>query len=134
MQKRIIVLKFGSSVLRHEDDLPNAVHEIYRWWRDGFQVVAVVSAFGNTTDELTQRAHSVCEQPDDALVAALLATGEATSSVLLGFALKRSGIPAVVLDAEQAGLRTDGPILDSNLTAVDTGSLLKALKTSIVVL
>ena len=103
-ENRIIVLKFGSSVLRNEIDLPAAVHEIYRWWRDGFQVVAVVSAFGNTTDELTQRALSVCDQPDDALVAALLATGEATSSVLLGLALNRSGIPATVLDAEQAGL------------------------------
>ena len=53
-EKRIIVLKFGSSVLRSESDLPTAVHEIYRWWREGFQVVAVVSAFGNTTDELTR--------------------------------------------------------------------------------
>ena len=133
-ENRIIVLKFGSSVLRNEDDLPAAVHEIYRWWRDGFQVVAVVSAFGNTTDELTQRAHSVCEQPDDALVAALLATGEATSSVLLGLALNRSGIPATVLDAEKAGLGTDGPVLDANLTSVNTSCLFKDLKTGIVVL
>ncbi len=57
---RIIVLKFGSSVLRNEDDLPTAVHEIYRWWRDGYHVVAVVSAFGDTTNELSRRAHSVC--------------------------------------------------------------------------
>ena len=57
-EKHIIVLKFGSSVLRSESDLPTAVHEIYRWWREGYQVVLVVSAFGNTTDELTQRAHS----------------------------------------------------------------------------
>jgi homoserine dehydrogenase len=133
-ENRLIVLKFGSSVLRSENDLPTAVHEIYRWWRDGYQVVAVVSAFGNTTDELTQRALSVCEQPDDTLVATLLATGEATSSVLLGLALNRSGIPASVLDAEQAGLSTDGPVLDSNLTSVDTGCLLKALKVGIVVL
>ena len=130
----IIVLKFGSSVLRNENDLSTAVHEIYRWWRDGFQVVAVVSAFGNTTDELTQRARSVCEQPDDALVAALLATGEATSSVLLGLALNRSGIPATVLDAGQAGLNTDGPVLDANLTSVDSGVVLRALKKGIVVL
>jgi len=133
-ENRIIVLKFGSSVLRNETDLPTAVHEIYRWWRDGFQVVAVVSAFGNTTDELTQRAHSVCEQPDDALVAALLATGEATSSVLLGLALNRSGIPATVLDAGTAGLRTDGPILDANLVSVDSGCILNALKSGILVL
>src|SRR6185503_9941856 len=133
-ENRIIVLKFGSSVLRSENDLPAAVHEIYRWWRDGYQVVAVVSAFGNTTDELTQRALSVCGQPDEALLAALLATGEATSSVLLGLALNRSGIPASVLDAEQAGLRTDGPVLDANLTSVDTGCLFRVLKTGVVVL
>lgn len=134
IENRIIVLKFGSSVLRNDDDLPTAVHEIYRWWRDGFQVVAVVSAFGNTTDELTQRAHSICEQPDEELVAALLATGEATSSALLGLALSRSGIPVTVLDAESAGLTTDGPVLDANLTSVNTGSVLKALKRGVVVL
>ena len=133
-ENRIIVLKFGSSVLRNADDLPTAVHEIYRWWRDGFQVVAVVSAFGNTTDELMQRAHAVCDQPDDGLVAELLATGEAASSVLLGLALNRSGIPATVLDAEQAGLSTDGPILDANLTSVNTNSILNQLKKSVVVL
>jgi len=133
-ENRIIILKFGSSVLRSENDLPAAVHEIYRWWREGYQVVAVVSAFGNTTDELTQRALSVCEQPDDELVAALLATGEATSSVLLGLALNRSGIPASVLDAEQAGLSTDGPVLDADLTSVNTGRVLKALKRGVVVL
>jgi homoserine dehydrogenase len=132
-EKRI-VLKFGSSVLRSESDLPTAVHEIYRWWREGFQVVAVVSAFGNTTDDLTQRAHEVCDQPNDELVAALLATGEAASSALLGLALNRSGIRATVLDAQHAGLATDGPVLDANLTSIDTASLLEALRNGVVVL
>lgn len=130
----IIVLKFGSSVLRSERDLPTAAHEIYRWWREGFQVVAVVSAFGNTTDELTQRARAACEQPTDELVAALLATGETASSALLGLALNRSGIPTAVLDAEQAGLATDGPVLDSNLTSIDTSGVLEALRNGVVVL
>ena len=133
-EKRIIVLKFGSSVLRNENDLPTAVHEIYRWWREGFQVVAVVSALGNTTDELNRRAHVACDQPNDELVAALLATGEAASSALMGLALNRSGIPATVLDAEQAGLTTDGPVLDAHLTSVDTTSVLEALRDGVVVL
>ena len=132
--QNIIVLKFGSSVLRSEGDLPTAVHEIYRWWREGFQVVAVVSAFGDTTDELTQRAYSVCDQPNDELVAALLATGEAASSALLGLALNRSGIRGTVLDAEQAGLTTDGPVLDANLTSLDTAGVLQALQNGVVVL
>ena len=133
-EKRVIVLKFGSSVLRNESDLPTAVHEIYRWWRAGFQVVVVVSALGNTTHELTQRAHSVCEQPNDELVAAFLATGEAASSALLGLALNRSGIPTTVIDAEQAGLSTEGPMLDSALTFVDAPRVLKAAKDRVVVL
>ena len=131
---RIIVLKFGSSVLRNENDLPTAVHEIYRWWREGFQVVAVVSAFGNTTNELAQRAQSVCEQPSDALVATLLATGEAASSALLGLALNRAGIPARVFDAEQAGLATDGPTLDAHLVSVNSAALHAALRDGVVVL
>ena len=134
MQKQIIVLKFGSSVLRDENDLPAAVHEIYRWWREGFQVVAVVSAFGNTTNELNRRAYSVCDQPNEALVAALLATGEAASSALLGLALSRAGIPAHVLDAEEAGLATDGPTLDADLVSVDAAALHETLRNGVVVL
>lgn len=133
-EKRIIVLKFGSSVLRNESDLPTAVHEIYRWWREGFQVVVVVSAFGNTTDELTQSAQAVCDQPSDELVARLLATGEAASSALIGLALTRSGIPTTVLDAEQAGLITDGPVLDAKLNSIDVDGVLEALRHGVVVL
>src|ERR1041385_2149632 len=101
--KQIIVLKFGSSVLRDQNHLPAAVHEIYRWWREGFQVVAVVSAFGDTTNELMRRAQSVCDEPKDALVARLLAKWELFASAFLGLALSRWGIPACVLDPQQAG-------------------------------
>ena len=133
-EKRIVVLKFGSSVLRSESDLPTAVNEIYRWWRQGFQVVVVVSAFGNTTDELTRHAHRVCDQPNEELIAVLLATGEATSSALMGLALNRSGVPVTVFDAEQACLYTDGPTLDSNLTSLNVAPLFDALRDGVVVL
>ena len=130
----IVVLKFGSSVLQSEADLPTAVHEIYRWRNEGHQVVAVVSAFGNTTDNLTRQAHAVCHQPDDLLLAALLATGEAASSALLGLALNRAGIPTTVLDAQQAGLCTAGPTLNSDLIAVDAANVFESLRSGVVVL
>jgi homoserine dehydrogenase len=63
-----------------------------------------------------------------------LATGEAASSALMGLALNRAGIPATVLDATQAGLTTDGPVLDSDLTSVDTSGVLEALRDGVVVL
>jgi len=134
VENKIIVLKFGSSVLRSEKDLQTAAHEVYRWWREGRQVVAVVSAFGNTTDELVSSAHKICDEPDPAALAALLSTGEAASSALLGIALNRVGIPACVLDAVQAGLRTEGSGLDTDLIAVDVSRLTLELQRSVVVL
>ena len=88
----------------------------------------------NTTDELTRRAHTVCNQPDDLLLAALLATGEAASSALLGLSLNRAGIPATVLDAQQAGLCTSGPTLNSDLIAVDAARIFESLSRGVVVL
>ena len=131
---KIIVLKFGSSVLRDEDDLPRAVHEIYRWWRQGTQVLVVASALGNTTDRLLRCAESVCAEPEQSMLADLLATGEAASTALLGLSLNRAGIPARVLDPVQAGLRTVGRTLDADLIAVDAGRLNSELQKAVVVL
>jgi len=131
---KVVVLKFGSSVLRTDRDLPAAVNEIYEWWLQGHRVVAVVSAFGNTTDQLTQCAYSVCEEPNPSLLAALLATGEASSSTLLGMALQQAGIPATVLNAEQAGLTTIGSVLDAELIRLDKPRLLAELQKGVVVL
>jgi len=132
--KQIVVLKFGSSVLRSDEDLPVAVQEIQHWRRRGKSVVAVVSAFGNTTDELTRRARRVSDQPNDRLFAALLATGEATASALLGLALDRAGVETTVLDVVQADLRTVGRPLDAELVKVDIGRLTDSLQKSVVVL
>jgi homoserine dehydrogenase len=128
------VLKFGSSVLRSENDLPKVVHEIYRVWRAGDQVVVVVSAFGDTTDQLLGRATSVCTEPDEVILATLLATGETTASALLGLALQRAGIPVKVVDAVQAGLRTAGSITDAKLIALDTERLRSDLQHFVILL
>jgi homoserine dehydrogenase len=130
----IVVLKFGSSVLRSESDLSRVVHEVYRHWRRGSQVLAVVSAIGNTTDRLLRLAKAACTEPEESTLAMLLATGEAKASALLGIALCRAGIPAKVLDPSQAGLRTIGDELDSEVVAVDVARLRAELERSVVVL
>jgi homoserine dehydrogenase len=124
----LIVLKFGSSVLRSEADLPAAVHEIYRWVRNGHRVVAVVSAIGASTEELLARAHAFGPSVNDHAVATLLATGEATSAALLSLALDRAGIPAAILDEVRLGLRTRGPILNSEPCGIDVPVLEQALE------
>lgn len=130
----LTVLKFGSSVLRNDSHLARAVHEIYRWVREGHRVIAVVSAMHNATNELLARAQSFGSGAADQAVAALLATGEATSAALLSLTLARAGVPAVALDEVRLGLRTRGPILDAEPCALDTRALLCALeKTPVVV-
>jgi homoserine dehydrogenase len=131
---RVLVLKFGSSVLQSEKDLPDVVHEVARTWRAGYQVIVIVSAFGETTNQLLRRAESICQQPLPAAVATLLATGEAQSSALLTLSLTAAGVPACVLDATEAGLRTSGEVLDADPVAIDSERLLKESEKAVVVL
>jgi homoserine dehydrogenase len=124
----ITVLKFGSSVLHDEGDLPRAVHEVYRHLRRGRKVIAVVSALGKTTDGLIARAKAWADRPDPAALAALLATGEATTVALLTLALERSGIPATPFDAARAGLTTKGDLLDADPVSLDVAAVRRALE------
>ena len=133
-QPKVVVLKFGSSVLRSDEDLPRAVHEIHRWWRTDNKVFAVVSAFGETTDNLTNQAERIGGLSDSSILAKLLATGEAVSAALLGLSLSQFGIPARVLDANQAGLRTANGPLDGHLVSVYSTRLYEAAENSVVVL
>jgi homoserine dehydrogenase len=123
MQKEIIVLKLGSSVLKTEEDLPNAVHEIYRWYRAGSRVVAVVSAIGETTDRLTAQSIKIWNSPDPWASAELLATGERASAALLGIALDRSGVPARIVDPREIGLTVAGSPRDSEPVSLDAARL-----------
>ncbi len=123
----LVVLKFGSSVLRTEEDLPTAVSEIYRHLRAGHRVLAVVSAFAGTTDRLLARARYYCETPHPAAVSALLATGELTSTALLALHLERAGIPVRLLDVRQVGFVTRGPVLDAEPADVRADVLARAL-------
>ncbi len=119
----LVVLKFGSSVLRSRADLPEAVNEIYRHWRAGKRVIAVVSALGGTTDELLAGARALVAEPEGEVLAALLATGERQAVAWLALALQAAGLPARSLPPEHAGLRVAGPTLDAEPVAVDAAQL-----------
>jgi homoserine dehydrogenase len=123
LSEDIIVLKFGSSVLRTDADLPNAVHEIYRWFRTGYRVVAVVSAIGDTTDRLIAQARALCSPSEPFATAEHLATGERAAAALLGIALDRAGVLSRVLNPREIGLTVTGSPLDSELAGADVERL-----------
>jgi homoserine dehydrogenase len=128
MQDEVIVLKFGSSVLRTREDIPNAVHEIYRWYRAGTRVLAVVSAIGDTTDRLLAEARELAAAPEPYATAELLATGERISAALMGLALDRAGIPGRVLNPREIELTVSGSALDAELVAANTDRVQALLK------
>lgn len=131
--RRTIVLKFGGSVLAREDDIASAVHECYRWVREGWSVVAVVSAIGDTTDRLVATASSYGHDPSSHATAALVATGETVSSAHLWLGCDRAGLDAVAADPREIGLRVDGPATDARPVSVDESALRALLRRHSVV-
>lgn len=129
-----IVLKLGGSVLASEGDLAKAVHECYRWSREGYRVVAVVSAIGDTTDRLVTRASAYGHAPSPSAYAALVATGEVTSAAHLWLACDAAGLDAVALDASAIGLRVEGPTLDATPVTVHRARLQQALDRHAIVI
>jgi homoserine dehydrogenase len=122
-----IVVKFGGSVLLDELHVRAAAEEVARFVRDGQRVIAVVSALEGTTDALLQRARAYSPRPHEFATALLLATGELTSTALLGLALDTLGVRVETLDASGVGLRTAGDPLDSSPTSLDTHAVREAL-------
>jgi homoserine dehydrogenase len=119
----IVVLKFGSSVLRSPADLPVAVDEIYRHVRAGRRVIAVVSAFAGVTDSLIERAHGVGGHADPYAFASLVGSGEIESAAMLALSLAQHGVPARLLPPEQFSLRAHGDPLDAEPHAFDEALL-----------
>ena len=116
----VVVLKFGSSVLRSEEDLPRAVEEIARYRRLGRGVVAVVSAIGKTTDLLLEKAHRISKNPEWSALALMVATGEDVAASFLTMALEEAGVPVALMEPVGIGLRVEGPPLDATPCGLDT--------------
>src|SRR5882757_4080997 len=113
------VLKFGSSVLRSARDLHVAVDEIYRRWRAGCRVIAVVSAFEGITDVLMRDVLSTIGTSCPEATAAYVATGEQRTAALLLGALRTAGIPSRIIDPRDIQLVAEGPLTESFPIDVD---------------
>lgn len=122
MSGKVIVLKFGSSVLQSRADLPLAVHEIYRWIRLQYRVVAVVSAFAGETDRLLASVSEYRDANAEA-VARVIATGEEVATAFLALELERFGIPAAVLDPSQIHLIAETNSNDTEPVSADTSAI-----------
>jgi len=103
----LVVQKYGGKSVATAELIKSVAARIAQRHREGNDVVAVVSAMGETTDQLIDLARQITPTPSDREMDSLLSTGEIVSSTLMAMALHELGLDAVSLTGGQAGLRTD---------------------------
>jgi aspartate kinase len=104
----LVVQKFGGSSLANAGRLRRVAHRVSETAAEGHRVVVVVSAMGDTTDDLIALAHQLTGCNFRREMDMLMATGEQQSIALLAMTLLDMGTPAISLTGRMAGFRTDG--------------------------
>jgi len=130
----LIVQKFGGSSVRDAERLLRVSHRIAETRAAGHDVIAVLSAQGDTTDRLLDAARALAPEPSPRELDALLATGEQASVALCAMTLMRLGVPAVSLQAWQVPVFTDGVHGDARITTIGHARVKEELRAGRVVL
>ena len=116
----LIVQKFGGSSVADRDRIFNVARIVANTHAAGNDVVVVVSAQGDTTDDLIAKAGEITHDPSQREMDMLLATGEQISISLLAMALNELGCHAISLTGWQAGFRTDRAYTKARITRWET--------------
>jgi aspartate kinase len=103
----IVVMKFGGTSVADAEHIIGAAKRMVRAREDGHAVVAVLSARGETTDQLMEMAREISPEPHPREMDMLLSTGERISCALCAMALNDLGRQAISLSGSQAGIVTD---------------------------
>ncbi len=124
----LIVQKFGGAVLSDVAKIRKVARYIAGLAAQGHRIVAVVSAMGDTTDDLTRLANAVARRPDKREMDMLLSVGERITMSLLAMAIEDTGkAKAVSYTGSQVGIITDTQHTDARIVAVQSERLKQAL-------
>lgn len=107
MRKGLIVQKFGGSSVANPERIQNVAKRAVSYKKNGYDLVVVVSALGDTTDELIKLANQINTQPSEREMDMLLSTGEQISVALLAMAIHKLGAEAISFTGAQVGIITD---------------------------
>jgi len=130
----LIVQKYGGSSVADAEKIKNVARRIVKTKKEGNQVVVVVSAMGDTTDELIHMAQQINEHPEEREFDALLSTGEVISSTLLAMALGNLDCKAVSLTGAQAGIHTDSNYSRARILRVNPERIIDELNKDNIVI
>ena len=130
----LIVQKFGGSSVANADRVRNVARIITETYRRGHKVVVVLSAQGDTTDDLIEKAREINSHPSKREMDMLLSTGEQISCALCAMAIENLGCPVVSLTGWQAGVRTDSAYGNARIKRVDAERILAELDKNAIVI
>ena len=130
----IVVMKFGGTSVAGAEDIKRAAGRIVGARERGNRVVAVLSARGQTTDDLHDMAHEVSDRPDPREMDMLLSVGERISCALCAMAINDLGHQAISLTGSQAGIVTDASHTKARILDVRADRIREALTQDRIVL
>jgi len=115
----IHVEKYGGSSLASINQIKAIARRVIHSKLEGHQMVVVVSAMGNTTDELINQAKSLNPDPNQRELGLLLSAGEIISASLLAISIQNLGFSATALTGAQAGIQTTGPYDNARISDIN---------------
>ena len=124
----LLVQKYGGSSVANVERIKRVAARIVKTKNAGNRLVVVVSALGDTTDDLITLAHEITKQPSEREMDMLLSTGEQVSVALLAIAIQALGVKAVSFTGPQVGIITDQFHTKARILGINTGRIRKALK------
>jgi aspartate kinase len=130
----IVVQKYGGSSVADPDKIRNVAKRVAKSHDSGDRVVVVISAMGDTTDDLIKLAHKITDHPDNREMDMLLSTGEIVSASLLTMALQTMGYKAISLSGRQAGIQTDNAYRQARITNVESDRIVEELNDGNIVI
>ncbi len=133
MQK-LIVQKYGGTSVADTDKIKNVAKKIISYKKKGYSLVIVVSALGDTTDELIRLAHKITKSPSEREFDMLVSTGEQVSVALLAMAIHELGYEAISFTGAQVGIITDTSHTRARILDINTIRIEKELKKGKIVI
>ncbi len=127
-KNEIIVLKFGGSSVANVERIRNAADITLGYQKAGLAPVVVVSAMGDTTDDLLVLAEQVNARPAEREIDMLISTGEQVSSALLTLALQAKKVSAISFTGQQVGILTDAVHTKARIKAIDAHRIEEAVR------
>ena len=132
--KNIIVQKYGGSSVGNIQKIMNVAKKVISYKNKGFNVVVVVSALGDTTDELLELASGITDSPPERELDMLMATGEQVSVALLAMAIHKFGKEAISFTGAQVGIMTDSSHTKARIIDVNAQRIRRELEKGKIVI